>query len=71
MTLGRPPRGGDAHTSAVERLEAARDQQSRLRQAADDARGTSGEETADDELKEAGDRAEARETWLAWVERGF
>ena len=71
MSLGRPARGGDAHASAVERLEAALDEQSRLRQAAEDARGTPGEDAAAGDLHHAGDRVAARESWLTWLERGF
>jgi hypothetical protein len=71
MDLGRPPRGGEVHASAVERLESARSEQSRLRDAADDARGTPAEDAADDQLHAAEERSAAREAWLVWLERGF
>jgi len=71
MSLERPAPGGQAHESAVKRLDAARDARSRLRHAADDARGTPGEDAAADDLREAGDRVAASESWLTWLERGF
>ena len=71
MTLGRPVRGGDDHASAVDRLESARHEQSRLRDAADAARETPAEDAARDKLRSADDRAAASEAWLIWVERGF
>jgi hypothetical protein len=71
MSLGRPERGGDVHDRAVEELRAAQDDQSRLRRAAYMKRGTRDQDTADDQLSEAGDRLAAREAWLTWVERGF
>jgi len=64
-------RGSEAHTNAVERLDAARDEQARLQHAADDARGTPSEDTADDDAHAAADHVAAREAWLTWVERGF
>ena len=71
MSLTSPERGGDVHQSALERLRAARDDQARLRRAADMARGTAAEDAAQTEVSEAGDRVAAREAWLTWVERGF
>ena len=71
MNHARPPRGSEAHTSAVDRLAAAREERSRLQKAADDARGRPSEEAAQDEAQAATDRVSGRETWLTWVERGF
>ena len=71
MTLGRSHPGGDAHTRALERLHAARDQQALLRHAAKTARGTSAEHSADDRLHEADNRVAAGEAWLTWLERGY
>jgi len=71
MIVTRPPRSREVHDSAVERLEAAEREQSRLRTAADDARGTVGEGVALARLGEAADRVAAREAWLVWVERGI
>jgi hypothetical protein len=70
MSLTRSPRGGEVHASAVERLEAAQRERSRLRVAVDDARGTVGEPDASARLGEAAERVAAREAWLGWVERG-
>jgi hypothetical protein len=71
MDLGRPERGGETHTSAVERLEDARDQQDLMRDRAEGARGTSGEDASNERLSEADKRVAAREAWLTWLERGF
>ena len=71
MNLARPQRHGEVHESAVERLRAAQDDQSRLRREAYMARGTAGEDAAKAELSEAHDRLAAREAWLTWIERGF
>jgi hypothetical protein len=71
MTITRPPRGGDVHQSALERLGAARDVETRLRDAADAACGTAAEDIARDDLYEAEERVAAREAWLIWLERGF
>jgi hypothetical protein len=71
MTLERPQPGDGVHTRAVERLQSARDQQSRLRYLADAARGTPAEHTADDQFREADNRVAAGEAWLTWLERGF
>ena len=71
MSFDRPPRGGVVHASAVERLSHASDERERLRDAADDARGTPGEGRANAQLGEAGERVAAREAWLVWLERGF
>jgi hypothetical protein len=71
MSLGRPPRGSEAHASAVTRLDAATEEQARLRDAAEDARGTDSEGPAADRAREAGDTVAAREAWLVWLERGF
>lgn len=71
MDLGRPQRGGETHASAVERLEDARDQQDRMRDRAQGARGTSGEGAANNQLREADNRVAAGEAWLTWLERGF
>ena len=71
MSLARPPRGGQVHESAVERLDDAQGEQSRLREAADDARGTPSEETAAAELREAEHRVTGQEAWLTWIDRGF
>ena len=71
MSFARPPRGGQVHGSAVEGLDAAQDEQSRLREAADDARGTPSEEAVAAELREVEHRVTGQEAWLTWIERGF
>jgi D-serine deaminase-like pyridoxal phosphate-dependent protein len=60
MSLPLSPRtGGEAHTDAVQRLDAALDDQERLRQADDAARGTDRELAAHVELSAANERAAA------------
>ena len=71
MAEERPKRGEETRASARERLDDARDQQDLMRDSADEARGTEGEDAADDRLREAGNRVAAREAWLTWLERGF
>ena len=71
MNPQRAPRGSEVHANAVTRLEAACDEQHRLRDAAEAARGTPGEAEADDELRHARQTMAAREAWLVWLERGF
>ena len=72
MSLPLSPRnGGEAHTDAVERLDAARDDQHRMREADDAARGTDRELAADVELSAANERVAASEAWLHYIERGY
>jgi hypothetical protein len=66
-----PRTGGAAHTDAIQRLDAARDDQERLRQADDAAQGSEGELTADVELSAAKERVAASEAWLSYIERGY
>ena len=66
----RSRRGDAAHTSAVERLDEARDRQDDLTTRAAAAVGTPDENPAADALGAARDRVAAREAWLIWVERG-
>jgi hypothetical protein len=67
----RPRTAGEAHADAVERLDAARDDQDRLRQADDAAQGTQRELAADVELSAANERVAATEAWLHYIERGY
>ena len=71
MDLGRPQPGGRAHGEAVDGFKDAVDERSRLRRAADKARETSGEQSADADLARADRQVVGHEAWLAWVERGF
>jgi hypothetical protein len=79
MTLAQSPKsvplsprtGAEAHTDAIERLDAARDDQERLRQADDAAQGTERELAADVDLSAANERVAASEAWLHYIERGY
>jgi hypothetical protein len=59
-----PRTGAEAHTDAIQRLDAARDDQERLRQADDAAKGSELELAADVELSAANERVAASEAWL-------
>jgi hypothetical protein len=72
MSLPPSPRnGGEAHADAVERLDAARDDQHRMRQADDAAKGCERELVADVELSAANEQVAASEAWLHYIERGY
>jgi hypothetical protein len=72
MTIPHSPRtGGEAHADASQRLDAALDDQERLRQADDDAHGTETELTTGIELSAANERVAASEAWLRYIERGY
>ena len=64
MDAARPRREGEAHASALDRLDDAREHEDLMRDAARGARGTSGEDAADARLAEAGNRVAAPEAWL-------
>jgi hypothetical protein len=61
---------GDARTRALERLDAASAERSRLRYEHESARGTSQELRTDVSLRAADDELAARERWLRWIEEG-
>ena len=60
--------GDDAHAQAVERVDAASAERSRLRDAHERAMGTSSDLQASASLRAANDEVAARERWLQWVE---
>jgi hypothetical protein len=72
LTLPRSPRtGGEAHADAIQRLEAARDDQARIRQVDDEAQGSARELSAGVELSAANERVAASEAWLSYTQRGY
>ena len=60
---------GDAHTSAVERLDEARDEQRRLVEEREAAEPGLRDEQAAADVNAAGDHVEAREAWAKWASR--
>jgi hypothetical protein len=68
MTEDHPHGAGDTHARALERVNSASTECSRLRHEHDHARGTSRELQADMLLRAANDEVVARERWLHWVE---
>jgi hypothetical protein len=60
--------GDDAHAEAVDRMNAASAERSRLRDAHKRAEGTSSELQVSTSLRAANDEVAARERWLQWVE---
>jgi hypothetical protein len=72
VTIPHSPRsGGEAHAEAIQRLDAARDDQHRRRQDDDDAQGSEREASAGVELSAANERVAASEAWLSYIERGY
>jgi hypothetical protein len=72
MTLPHSPRtGGEAHADAIQRHDAALDDQERLRQGDADAQGSEQELSAGVELSAANERVATSEAWLSYVERGY
>jgi hypothetical protein len=67
---GEHPYGGagDAHSRALERVDTAANERSRIHDECERARGTSRELQADTSLRAANDEVAARERWLRWVE---
>jgi hypothetical protein len=58
----------DAHARALERVDTAARERSRLSDECERARGTSRELRADTSLRAANDEVAARQRWLRWVE---
>lgn len=56
---------------AVGRLETALDEQHRLTERYDAARGSSTEMTAYADLREAGEQVAARDAWVRWLDRAY
>jgi hypothetical protein len=72
MTIPHSPRTGEeAHADAIQRLDAARGDQERLRQADEAAKGSKRELAADVDLSAANERVAASEAWLGYIERGY
>ncbi len=63
--------GTEVHADAVRRVDEARDHQHDMRDAHEASKHTSGEPAAADDLSAASAQTDAREAWLAWVERGY
>ena len=71
MTQGDWTHGAHhSRANAIERVDQASAERSRLRDEHDGAKGTSGELQADVRLRAANDEVAARERWLQWVEDG-
>jgi len=66
-----PRTAGQAHEDAVERLDAARDEQERRGEAADAAEDRADELSTGVELSAANERVAASEAWLSYIERGY
>jgi hypothetical protein len=72
MTIPHSPRtGGEAHADAIQRHDAALDDQDRLSEENDDAQGSEQELRAGVELSAANERVAASEAWLHYIERGY
>ena len=72
LTLPRSTRtGGDVHADAIQRLEDARDDQARVRQAEGEAQGSARELSAGVELSAVNERVAASEAWLSYTQRGY
>jgi len=72
MSLPQSPRTGEqAHEDAVQRLDAARDDQEHRGDEADAAENRADEMSAGVELSAANERVAASEAWLNYVERGY
>jgi hypothetical protein len=67
----RSPEGGEAHKSALRRLEAARVEQRRRSELHDAAQHMPSERAAASELAGANEQLAALEAWVKWVERGY
>lgn len=63
--------GTNAHTSALQRRDAARAEQHVRREVCAAAEGTSEERAATSDLAAADEQLTAREAWVSWVERGY
>ena len=63
--------GTAAHKSAVDRLDAARDERNGRRATYAAAEGETSQRTAAGHLAEANEQLAAREAWVRWIERGY
>ena len=72
MTLPpRPPRGGDAHARAIERLNVAVGDLERVNEEGDAAQGGPDERAVAVALAAANERVAAREAWVKYIEHGY
>jgi hypothetical protein len=72
MKFPETSRTGDpVHSSALDRLDAARAEQQVRAAAAQEASGTSSEDATANELGAANAEVSAREAWVGWIERGI
>jgi hypothetical protein len=72
MTLPhRPPRGGDAHARAIERLNVAVGDLERVNEEGDAAQGGPDTRTVAVALVAANERVAAREAWVKYIEHGY
>ena len=72
MTFPESPREGSAaHESALQRLEAARHERDRKREAYEAAEDDPARSAAGGDLAAAQEQMAAREAWVSWVERGY
>jgi hypothetical protein len=72
MTLPhKPTAGGEAHTNALERLDAAMEDQGRLGRECETARGGPSERNAAVAMAEANEVVAARKAWVHYIEHGY
>jgi len=72
MIFPQKPRSDEsARTDASEALDTARDEQQRLGQENEDAKGTADELSAGVKLGAADDRVAAREAWVKYAEHRY
>jgi hypothetical protein len=71
MTLPHEPRTDDeVHADAIERLDAALDEQTRATERSQSVEGTQGDLHAEVETAAAKEQVAARRAWLDYVEQG-
>ena len=72
MTLPhKPTTGGEAHTNALERLDAAMQDQERLAREGETARGGPNERTAAVLMAQGNELVAARKAWVHYIEHGY
>jgi hypothetical protein len=65
-----PMTGGQAHVDAIDRLDAALDEQERRHDDSEAALGGPGEMVAATDLAAANEQVAARRAWLSYIEEG-
>lgn len=72
MTLPhKPTTGGEAHTNALDRLDAAMEDQERLGREGGTACGGPNERAAAVAMAEANELVAARKAWVHYIEHGY